>query len=79
MFLILLFKLLTQFPLVSFVSISILSLCSLSQSSLFSLSIVLMTEDFRLSEKMQGFHVENGIDGAILPPIQELLVVIKES
>ena len=36
-----------------------------------------MFSDFRLSEKMQGFHVENGIDGATLPPIQELLVVIK--
>ena len=35
LFLILLFKLLTQFPFVSFLSISI---CSLSQSSLFSLS-----------------------------------------
>ena len=28
---------------------------------------------------MQGFHVENGIDGATVPPIQELLVVIKEA
>ena len=40
MFLILLFKLLTQFPFVSFLSISISSLCSLSQSSLFSLSTI---------------------------------------
>ena len=40
-----------------------------------------MILDFRLSEKIQGFHVENGIDGATLPPIQELLVilVIKEA
>ena len=38
-----------------------------------------MFSDFRLSEKMQDFHVENGFDGAILPPIQELLVVIKEA
>ena len=38
-----------------------------------------MFSDFRPSEKMQGFHVENGIDGAILPPIQQLLVVLKEA
>ena len=47
MFLILLFKLITQFPFVSFLSISI-SLCSLSQSSLFSLSLLPLHHPFFL-------------------------------
>ena len=66
MFLILLFKLLTQFPFVSFLSISILSL-SLSQSSLFSLStipffssdqfFVLLDKDFNLLHSVHQWHI----------------------
>ena len=66
MFLILLFKLLTQFPFVSF-SLSLSSLCSLSQSSLFSLStipsfssdlfFVLLDKDFNLLHSVNQWHI----------------------
>ena len=48
----------------------------LTQSSPTSLLSRFRFDVFRLqtSEKMQGFHVENGIEGAIWPPIQELLL-----
>ena len=57
MFLILLFKLLTQFSFVSFLSISILS-CSLSQSSLFSLS----------TSFAEGIDGLSGLDRWTCPP-----------
>ena len=62
MFVILLFKLLTQFTFVSFLSISTSSLCSLTQSSLFSLSTIpSFSSDNSLSSKDKDFNLLHSV------------------